>query len=116
MPANRLSFDAPHSSWGVGALTQAEPASAKLSLLATRPRAAIAALSRGAQYADPVATTPDERLWKAGLHQQSCLGNERFVEGVQALAKPQNAVARDTLSVSRVSRLIARAEQAKGKA
>jgi REP element-mobilizing transposase RayT/DNA-directed RNA polymerase specialized sigma24 family protein len=112
------------------------------------------------RYADLVAAAPDTRLWDRALRQQIYLGDEAFVERMQALAEPQNTTDRDIpraqrskarslahwlsscttreealyrahtesalsmsaiarelgLSVSRVSRLIARAEQAKGKA
>lgn len=113
-----------------------------------------------ARYADLVACAPDVRLWDGALRQQIYLGEEAFVERMQALAEPHNRTDRDIpraqrrtarslaqwlkacatreealyrahtesaismsamarelgLSVSRVSRLIARAEQAKGKA
>ncbi|HEV8259768.1 MAG TPA: transposase [Burkholderiales bacterium] len=113
------------------------------------------------RYADLVASTPTHAsLWGTALRQQIYLGDEAFVERMQALAEPQNSADRDIpraqrskprslaqwlgncttreealyrahtesalsmsaiarelgLSVSRVSRLIARAEQAKGKA
>ncbi|MGH8767841.1 MAG: REP-associated tyrosine transposase [Burkholderiales bacterium] len=112
------------------------------------------------RYADLVAAAADVRLWDSALRQQIYLGDEAFVERMQALAKPQNTADHDIpkaqrrkvrslaqwlgscetreealyqahtqgtlsmsaiagelgLSVSRVSRLIARAEQAKGKA
>jgi len=111
------------------------------------------------RYADLVASAPDVRLWDTALRQQIYLGDEDFVERMQALAEPQRTADRDIpkaqrrkarslaqwlggsatreealyrahtegalsmsaiarelgLSVSRVSRLIARAEQAKGK-
>ncbi len=112
------------------------------------------------RYARLVATAPDARLWDSALRQQIYLGDEDFIERMQALAAPKNrtdhdipkiqrskartlaqwlascenreealyqahtasaismtAIARELgLSVSRVSRLIARAEEAKGKA
>lgn len=112
------------------------------------------------RYADLGASAPDVRLWDTALRQQIYLGDEDFVERMQALAEPQSTADRDIpkaqrrkarslaqwlgssetreealyrahtegalsmsaiarelgLSVSRVSRLIARAEQAKGKA
>jgi REP element-mobilizing transposase RayT/DNA-directed RNA polymerase specialized sigma24 family protein len=113
------------------------------------------------RYADLVAATPTHSsLWDTALRQQIYLGDEAFVDRMQALAEPQNSADRDIpkaqrrkarsldqwlsscptreealyrahtesalsmsaiarelgLSVSRVSRLIARAEQAKGKA
>ena len=112
------------------------------------------------RYAHLVAAAPDVRLWDSALRQQIYLGDENFVERMQALAEPHNstdhdipkaqrrkarslaqwlgncesrdealylaytqsalsmsAIARELgLSTSRVSRLIARAEQAKGKA
>jgi REP element-mobilizing transposase RayT len=111
------------------------------------------------RYADLVASAPQTRLWDHALRQQIYLGDEVFVERMQALAEPQRTSARDIpkaqrrtgrsladwlascesreealhkaytqsglrmsaiaaelgLSVSRVSRLIARAEQAKRK-
>ncbi|MGH8631867.1 MAG: REP-associated tyrosine transposase [Burkholderiales bacterium] len=115
---------------------------------------------RAAQrYAELVASAPQGRLWDAALRQQIYLGDEAFVERMQARAKPPARADRDIpraqrrqarslgqwlkvcptreealyrahtesalsmsamaselgLSVSRVSRLIARAEQAKGK-
>ena len=107
-----------------------------------------------------MASTTDEPLWESALRQQIYLGNEDFVERMQALAEPNNSAGRDIpkaqrrkglsltqwlsicetreealyrahtegalsmsaiarelgLSVSRVSRLIARVEKAKGKA
>jgi len=112
------------------------------------------------RYARLVASAPDASLWDSALRQQIYLGNEAFVERMQALAEPRNstgddipkiqrrksrtlaqwmqscenreqalynahtqsamtmsAIARELgLSVSRVSRLIAKAEEAKGKA
>ena len=113
------------------------------------------------RYAQLVASVPDASLWDSALRQQIYLGDEAFVERMQALAEPRNstdqdipkaqrrksrtlaqwmescenreqalynahtqsamtmsAIARELgLSVSRVSRLIARAEEeAKGKA
>ena len=112
------------------------------------------------RYARLVASVPDASLWDSALRQQIYLGDEAFVERMQALAEPRNstdddipkiqrrksrtlaqwmescenreqalysahtqsamtmsAIAREIgLSVSRVSRLIARAEGAKGKA
>jgi REP element-mobilizing transposase RayT len=111
-----------------------------------------------AQYAGLVASVPDASLWDSALRQQIYLGDETFVEQMQALAEPRNstdsdipkiqrlksrtlaqwlqscenreqalynahtqsaitmsAIARELgLSISRVSRLIARAEEAKG--
>jgi len=126
-----------------------------------RPVRTAAERRRAAQrYADLVAFAADERLWDTALRQQIYLGNEEFVERMQALAEPQRSADRDIpkaqrykvpslaqwlgscetreealyrahtqgalsmsaiarelgLSVSRVSRLIARVEQAKGKA
>ena len=116
---------------------------------------------RGAdRYARLVASVPDVNLWDSALRQQIYLGDEGFVERMQAFAAPRNstdhdipkvqrrkartlaqwlascenreealyqahtagaismtAIARELgLSVSRVSRLIARAEGEKGKA
>ena len=112
------------------------------------------------RYARLVASVPDASLWDCALRQQIYLGDEAFVERMQALAEPRNstdddipkiqrrksrtlaqwmescenreealynaytqsamtmsAIARELgLSISRVSRLIARAEEAKGKA
>jgi putative transposase len=112
------------------------------------------------RYARLVASVPDANLWDSALRQQIYLGDEAFVERMQALAEPRNstdddipkiqrrksrtlaqwmescenreqalynahtqsamtmsAIARELgLSISRVSRLIARAEEAKGKA
>ena len=113
-----------------------------------------------ARYEKLVASVPDASLWDSALRQQIYLGDENFVERMQALAAPRNstdedipkiqrrkvktltlwlascatreealyraytegamtmtAIARELeLSISRVSRLIAQAEQAKGKA
>jgi REP-associated tyrosine transposase len=112
------------------------------------------------RYAQMVASAPDASLWDSALRQQIYLGDEGFVQRMQALAKPRNRTDRDIpriqrrksrtlaqwlascenreqalyrahtesalsmsaiarelgLSVSRVSRLIARAEGAKLKA
>jgi putative transposase len=112
-----------------------------------------------ARYADLVASAPNVPLWDSALRQQIYLGDESFVERMQALAEPHRSAAREVpkaqrrkprslaqwlstcqsreealysaytqsgirmsemakemgLSVSRVSRLIARWEQAKGK-
>jgi putative transposase len=125
-----------------------------------RAPATVADRRRAAQrYADFVAAAPATTLWGQALRQQIFLGDEAFVERMQALADPQRAKAREIpqaqrqssrtldqwlaacdsreealyqayresgirmsamaralgLSVSRVSRLITRAEQAKGK-
>jgi REP element-mobilizing transposase RayT len=116
---------------------------------------------RAAQrYAALVASAPGLRLWEGALRQQIYLGDEAFIERMQARANPRTRADRDIpraqrrrtrslgqwlkacptreqalyraytesalsmsamakelgLSVSRVSRLIAQAEQAKGKA
>ena len=112
------------------------------------------------RYANLVASVPDANLWESALRQQIYLGDEHFVERMQARAHPRNstdpdipkvqrrksrtlaqwlersrsreqalydahtqgamtmsAISRELgLSISRVSRLIAGAEQAKGKA
>ena len=112
------------------------------------------------RYARLVASVPDAGLWDSALRQQIYLGDDAFVERMEALAEPRNstdddipkiqrrksrtlaqwmescenreqalynahtqgamtmsAIARELgLSISRVSRLIARAEEAKGKA
>ena len=112
------------------------------------------------RYTRLAASVPDANLWDSALRQQIYLGDEAFVERMQALAEPRNstdddipkiqrrksrtlaqwmescenreqalynahtqgamtmsAIARELgLSISRVSRLIARAEEAKGKA
>ena len=112
------------------------------------------------RYARLVASVSDASLWDSALRQQIYLGDEAFVERMQALAEPRNstdddipkiqrrksrtlarwiescenreqalynahtqsamtmsAIARELgLSISRVSRLIARAEEAKGNA
>ncbi len=126
-----------------------------------RPVRTAADRIRGARrYAELVASSSKTPLWEHALRQQIYLGDETFVERMQALAEPQNsadpdiprvqrskarsldqwlsscttreeallrahtesalsmsAIARQLgLSVSRVSRLIAQAEQAKGKA
>jgi putative transposase len=126
-----------------------------------RPARTVADHHRAAAiYAQLVAAVPDANLWDSALRQQIYLGNEGFVERMQALADPRNsndpdipkvqrlrvrtlaqwlasgekredalyqahtaggismtAIARVLgLSVSRVSRLIARAERVKVKA
>ena len=126
-----------------------------------RPARSTADQRRAAdRYARLVASVPDANLWDSALRQQIYLGDEDFVERMQALAEPRNstdpdipkvqrakvrtlaqwlascenreealyqahtagaismtAIARELgLSVSRVSRLIARAGRAKGKA
>ncbi len=112
------------------------------------------------RYAQLVASVPDASVWDSALRQQIYLGDESFVERMQALAEPRNSTDRDIpraqrrksrtlaqwlascenreealssahtesalsmsaiarqlgLSVSRVSRLITRAEGAKHKA
>ena len=112
------------------------------------------------RYARLVASVPDASLWDSALRQQIYLGDEAFVERMQALAEPRNstdhdipkiqrresrtlaqwlqscenreqalcnahthsamtmsAIARELgLSISRMSRLIARAEEAIGEA
>ena len=111
------------------------------------------------RYADLVASAPSAPLWDSALRQQIYLGDESFVERMQALAEPHRSASREVpkaqrrkarslaqwlstcqsreealyraytesgtsmseiakeldLSVSRISRLIARAEQAKRK-
>ena len=125
-------------------------------LLGHVPRGAADARRAAARYAALVAAGRDVRLWDLALRQQIYLGDDSFVERMQALADPQRsasrevpraqrrkattwqqclagsesreqamlsaytegaltmtAIARETgLSVSRVSRLIARAEAA----
>ncbi len=126
-----------------------------------RPVRGVTDRKRGAQqYAELVTGAPDLPLWETALRQQIYLGDDAFVERMQALAEPQNTVDRDIpkpqrrkalslaqwlgacptrdealylahtegaltmssmarelgLSVSWISRLIARAEQAKSKA
>ncbi|MSQ59414.1 MAG: transposase [Betaproteobacteria bacterium] len=116
---------------------------------------------RGAQrYAEQMASAKDERIWETGLRRQIYLGDEDFVDRMNALARPHNSTDRDIpkaqrrkglslaqwlnacdsreealyrahteggitmsaiarelgLSVSRISRLIAKAEQERGKA
>ena len=112
------------------------------------------------RYAEFVASGTGNKLWDTALRQQIFLGDEGFVDRMQALAAPRNSTDRDIpkaqrrkvrglaqwlescttreealyrahtesalsmsamarelgLSVSRVSRLIARVDQAKGKA
>ena len=112
-----------------------------------------------ARYAELVAAAGETRLWDSALRQQIYLGDEAFVERMQARAGPRRSAAREIprvqrrkpnslhqwlascgsreealyraytesglsmsamaaelgLSVSRVSRLIARVEQAKDK-
>jgi REP element-mobilizing transposase RayT len=129
-------------------------------LLGHVPRGAADRRRAAQRYAELVAAVPDASLWESSLRQQIYLGNEAFVERMQARAEPRNTTDRDIpkaqrsqartlaqwlkstrgreealyrahtesgltmsamaaelgLSVSRVSRLIARAEQAKGKA
>jgi putative transposase len=126
-----------------------------------RPASTAADRRRAAdRYARLVASVPNANLWDSALRQQIYLGDETFVERMQALAEPRNstdsdipkiqrrkartlaqwlqssksreqalydahtqgamtmsAIAKELgLSISRVSRLIARTEQAKGKA
>ena len=129
-------------------------------LLGRPPKSPADARTAAERYARLVASAPDANLWDSALRQQIYLGDEGFVERMQALAEPRNstdpdipklqrrkgrtlaqwlascenreealykahtksalsmsAIARELgLSVSRVSRLIARAEEAKGKA
>ena len=128
-------------------------------LLGRIPNSASDRRSAANRYARLVAAAHDVRLWDEALRQQIYLGDENFVERMQALAEPQRAAAREIpktqrrttrslaqwlgvcdsreealfrahtegaltmsaiakelgLSVSRVSRLIARAEEAKDK-
>jgi REP element-mobilizing transposase RayT len=126
-----------------------------------RPATSSADRRRAAErYAKLVASVSDASLWDSALRQQIHLGDEDFVDRMQALAQPRNSTDHDIprvqrrklrtlaewlascenreealhrahtqgvlsmsaiakelgLSVSRVSRLIARAEEAKGKA
>jgi hypothetical protein len=126
-----------------------------------RPPATVADRHRAAKrYAEFVASGAGDKLWDTALRQQIFLGDEGFVDRMQALATPGNSTDRDIpkaqrrklrslaqwlercttreealyrahtegalsmsamarelgLSVSRVSRLIARVDQAKGKA
>jgi putative transposase len=55
---------------------------------ASTARGHAAAASR---YADWVAAAPDTRLWDEGLRQQIYLGDEAFVQRMQALASPAQA-------------------------
>jgi putative transposase len=51
---------------------------------------------RGAQrYAELAASAKDESLWETGLRQQIYLGDEDFVERMQALARPHNSTDHD---------------------
>ncbi len=47
------------------------------------------------RYAQRVASVPDASLWDSALRQQIYLGDERFVERMQALAEPRNSTDRD---------------------
>ena len=70
-------------------------------LLGHAPRG-LADERRAAQrYAALVAAGRDVRLWDAALRQQIYLGDEAFVERMQALAAPQKVAARDVPRVQR---------------
>ena len=128
-------------------------------LLGRTPRTTADHRRAADRYARLVESAYDVRLWDTALRQQIYLGDEAFVERMQALVEPRRANAREIpraqrhktrslaqwlntcesreeallrahtesalslsaiareigLSVSRVSRLIARAEEAKGK-
>lgn len=53
------------------------------------------------RYAALVAAGRDVRLWDEALRQQIYLGDEAFVERMQALAAPQQAATRDVPRVQR---------------
>jgi len=128
-------------------------------LLGREPRGAADHRRAARRYAELVATARGSALWSAALRQQIYLGDEAFVERIQALAEPRRATSREVpkaqrardrslqhwleispsrevgllrahregamtmtaiarelaLSVSRVSRLIGKAEQAAGR-
>lgn len=54
-----------------------------------------------ARYAGLVAHAPDVRLWDSALRQQIYLGDEDFVERMQALADPRNSTDEDIPKVQR---------------
>ena len=55
------------------------------------------------RYADLVAAAPDTRLWDKVLRQQIYLGDEAFVERMQALAEPQRTSSREVPTAQRRS-------------
>lgn len=65
--------------------------------LLQRPAATAADHRRAARrYAELVAQGQDEALWDDGLRQQIYLGDDAFVDRMQALAAPPRKAARDT--------------------
>ncbi len=64
--------------------------------LLRRPARSAADRSRAARlYADLVASARDQPLWDTALRQQIYLGDEDFVQRMQALAEPHKAVERE---------------------
>ena len=67
-----------------------------------RPVRTTADRLRGARrYAELVASSPRTPLWEQALRQQIYLGDEAFVERMQALAEPRNRADRDIPKVQR---------------
>ncbi len=64
-------------------------------LLGRTARTAAERRRAAAQYAELVATAADRPLWEDNLRQQIYLGDEGFVERMQALAQPPNTVDSD---------------------
>jgi len=61
-----------------------------------RPATSPADRRRAAErYARLVASAPDASVWDTGLRQQSYLGDQDFVERMQALPEPRNSTDRD---------------------
>jgi REP element-mobilizing transposase RayT/DNA-directed RNA polymerase specialized sigma24 family protein len=72
------------------------------SYLLGRPAQTAADRRRAAdRYATLVADVPDMVLWDGALRQQIYLGDEHFVERMQALADPRNSTDRDIPKVQR---------------
>ncbi len=64
-------------------------------LLQRPPRSPADRLRAARVYADLVASAQDQPLWDSALRQQIYLGDEGFVERMQALAEPHKALARE---------------------
>jgi putative transposase len=70
-----------------------------------RPAKSAADRRRAAdRYARLLASVPDANLWDSALRQQIYLGDEHFVERMQALAQPRNSIDPDIPKVSAARR------------
>jgi REP element-mobilizing transposase RayT len=73
-------------------------------VLGRQPRNSAEHQRAAARYAELVASAGDVRLWDSALRQQIYLGDERFVDRMQALVEPGRAAAQEVPKAQRVKR------------